>query len=74
LPTSGRIADSDQVSGTSRHGAFASDVAQFSRIVTLNNVAIVNEKAGLSMEAIAKTFIIWTTTSWQPNERPRGQK
>jgi type IV pilus assembly protein PilO len=37
-------------------GAFASDVAQLSRIVTLNNVAIVNEKAGLSMEAIAKTF------------------
>ena len=37
-------------------GAFASDVAQLSRIVTLNNISIQNEKNGLSMEAIAKTF------------------
>ena len=37
-------------------GAFASDVAQLSRIVTLNNIAIQNEKNGLSMEATAKTF------------------
>jgi type IV pilus assembly protein PilO len=37
-------------------GAFASDVAQLSRIVTLNNIAIQVEKTGLSMEAIAKTF------------------
>ena len=37
-------------------GAFASDVAQLSRIVTLNNIAIQNEKNGLAMEAIAKTF------------------
>ena len=37
-------------------GAFASDVAQLSRIVTLNNIAIQNEKTGLSMEATAKTF------------------
>ena len=37
-------------------GAFASDVAQLSRIVTLNNIAIQNEKSGLSMEATAKTF------------------
>ena len=37
-------------------GAFASDVAQLSRIVTLNNIAIQNEKTGLSMEAVAKTF------------------
>ena len=37
-------------------GAFASDVAQLSRIVTLNNIAIQNDKAGLSMEAVAKTF------------------
>ena len=37
-------------------GAFASDVAQLSRIVTLNNIAIQNEKNGLAMEAVAKTF------------------
>ena len=37
-------------------GAFASDVAQLSRIVTLNNIAIQNEKGGLAMEAVAKTF------------------
>jgi type IV pilus assembly protein PilO len=37
-------------------GAFASDVAQLSRIVTLNNIVIQTEKTGLSMEAIAKTF------------------
>jgi type IV pilus assembly protein PilO len=37
-------------------GAFASDVAQLSRIVTLNNIAIQVEKTGLSMDAIAKTF------------------
>lgn len=37
-------------------GAFASDVAQLSRIVTLNNIAIQAEKSGLSMEAVAKTF------------------
>ena len=37
-------------------GAFASDVAQLSRIVTLNNLNIQTEKNGLSMEATAKTF------------------
>jgi type IV pilus assembly protein PilO len=37
-------------------GAFASDVAQLSRIVTLNNLTIQTEKNGLSMEAVAKTF------------------
>jgi len=37
-------------------GAFASDVAQLSRIVTLNNISIQAEKNALSMEAIARTF------------------
>jgi type IV pilus assembly protein PilO len=37
-------------------GAFASDVAQLSRIVTLNNIAIQNDKNGLAMDAVAKTF------------------
>ncbi|MEO5701144.1 MAG: type 4a pilus biogenesis protein PilO [Casimicrobiaceae bacterium] len=37
-------------------GAFASDVAQLPRIVTLNDVAISNDKGVLTLEAIAKTF------------------
>ncbi len=37
-------------------GAFASDVAQLPRIVTLNDVAIANEKGNLTMEAQAKTY------------------
>lgn len=37
-------------------GAFASDVAQLPRIVTLNDVAIANDKGSLSMDAEAKTF------------------
>jgi len=37
-------------------GAFASDVAQLPRIVTLNDVSIVNDKGTLAMEATAKTY------------------
>jgi type IV pilus assembly protein PilO len=38
-------------------GAFASDVGQLSRIVTLNDVAIQTGKDGtLSMDATARTF------------------
>lgn len=37
-------------------GAFASDVAALPRIVTLNDLSIVNDKGTLSMEAVAKTF------------------
>jgi type IV pilus assembly protein PilO len=40
-------------------GAFASDVSQLSRIVTLNNIAILKKDAkdtALTMEAVAKTF------------------
>ena len=37
-------------------GAFASDVAQLPRIVTLNDVAISAEKGGLTLDAVAKTF------------------
>ena len=37
-------------------GAFASDVAQIPRIVTLNDVAIQNDKGVLTMDAVAKTF------------------
>jgi type IV pilus assembly protein PilO len=59
-----RIADfyaelpiSVRVTGTYHDmGAFASDVAQLPRIVTLNDIGIVNEKGTLTMEATAKTF------------------
>ena len=37
-------------------GAFASDVAQLPRIVTLNDVQIANEKGVLVLDAEAKTF------------------
>jgi type IV pilus assembly protein PilO len=37
-------------------GAFASDVAQLPRIVTLNDMAIANNAGTLSLEAVAKTF------------------
>jgi type IV pilus assembly protein PilO len=37
-------------------GAFASDVAALPRIVTLNDVAINNDKGTLTMDAVAKTF------------------
>jgi type IV pilus assembly protein PilO len=37
-------------------GAFASDVAQLPRIVTLNDVSIVNNKGTLTMDVVAKTF------------------
>ncbi len=38
-------------------GAFAADVANLSRIVTLNNIAIVPQKDGaLTMDATARTF------------------
>jgi type IV pilus assembly protein PilO len=37
-------------------GAFASDVAQLPRIVTLNDVSISNNKGQLKLDATAKTF------------------
>ena len=37
-------------------GAFASDVAALPRIVTLNDVAITDDKGTLTMDAVAKTF------------------
>jgi type IV pilus assembly protein PilO len=37
-------------------GAFASDVAQLPRIVTLNDLAISAEKGNLTLDAVAKTF------------------
>ena len=37
-------------------GAFASDIAQLPRIVTLNDVSINNDKGVLAMDATAKTY------------------
>ncbi len=37
-------------------GAFASDIAQLPRIVTLNDIAITNDKGNLVLDADAKTF------------------
>ena len=37
-------------------GAFASDISQLSRIVTLNDIALSTSKGGLILDAVAKTF------------------
>jgi type IV pilus assembly protein PilO len=37
-------------------GAFASDISQLSRIVTLNDIALTSSKNGLTVDAVAKTF------------------
>jgi type IV pilus assembly protein PilO len=37
-------------------GAFASDVAQLPRIVTLNDVAITNDRGVLALDATARTY------------------
>ncbi len=37
-------------------GAFASDISQLSRIVTLNDIALTTSKTGLTLDAVAKTF------------------
>ena len=37
-------------------GAFASDISQLSRIVTLNEIALTTTKSGLALDAVAKTF------------------
>jgi len=37
-------------------GKFSSDIAMLPRIVTLNNIAITPVSAGLSMDAVAKTY------------------
>jgi type IV pilus assembly protein PilO len=37
-------------------GAFASDISQLSRIVTLNDIVLSTGKGGLTLDAVAKTF------------------
>src|SRR6478752_2460289 len=51
-------------------GAFASDVGQLSRIVTLNDVSIQTDKGGvLSMDATARTFRYLDDTEVQAQRR-----
>src|SRR5258708_25378563 len=53
-------------------GAFASDVGQLSRIVTLNDVAIQTSKGGvLTMDATARTFRYLDDTEVQAQRKPQ---
>ena len=56
-------------------GAFASDVGQLSRIVTLNDVAISTDKGGtLSMDATARTFRYLDDTEVQAQRKAAAGK
>lgn len=56
-------------------GAFASDIANLSRIVTLNNLAIVPGKDGmLAMDATAKTFRYLDTDEVAAQRKAAGPK
>ena len=56
-------------------GAFASDIAHLSRIVTLNNLAIVPAKdGGLAMDATAKTFRYLDTDEVAAQRKATGAK
>jgi type IV pilus assembly protein PilO len=59
-------------------GAFAADISQLSRIVTLNNIVLTPAKDGiLSMEAVAKTFRYLDpeeVVMQKKNMKPQGEK
>ncbi|MDD2686017.1 MAG: type 4a pilus biogenesis protein PilO [Gallionella sp.] len=55
-------------------GKFASDIAMLPRIVTLNEVSINPTGAGLSMDAIAKTFRYLDETETAAQKKPAGAK
>jgi type IV pilus assembly protein PilO len=57
-------------------GSFASDVAHLSRIVTLNNLAIMpgREGAVLTMDATAKTFRYLDKDEVAAQRKPAGTK
>jgi type IV pilus assembly protein PilO len=55
-------------------GKFASDIAMLPRIVTLNEVSINPAGAGLSMDAIAKTFRYLDETETAAQKKPAGAK
>ncbi len=55
-------------------GKFASDIAMLPRIVTLNEVSINPAGAGLSMDAIAKTFRYLDEAETAAQKKPAGAK
>jgi type IV pilus assembly protein PilO len=55
-------------------GKFASDIAMLPRIVTLNEVSINPAGAGLSMDAIAKTFRYLDEAETAAQKKPAGTK
>ena len=58
-------------------GAFAADVANLSRIVTLNNLSIVapprETGAALSMEAVARTYRYLDPTEVEEQRKARAE-
>jgi type IV pilus assembly protein PilO len=54
-------------------GAFASDIAQLPRIVTLGDIAIVNSGSGLAMDAVAKTYR-YLDEQEMAQRKPKGPK
>jgi len=55
-------------------GAFASDVGQLSRIVTLNDVTIMQDKGALTMDATARTFRYLDDTEVQAQRKAAAAK
>lgn len=56
-------------------GAFASDVSQLSRIVTLNDIQLVSEKDGsLLLDATAKIYRYLDDAELQAQQKPKGAK
>ncbi len=55
-------------------GKFASDIAMLPRIVTLNDISITPNAAGLSMDATAKTFRYLSDTEAAAQKKPGGRK
>ena len=55
-------------------GKFASDIAMLPRIVTLNDIAITPNAAGLTMDATAKTFRYLSETESAAQKKPGAKK
>lgn len=56
-------------------GAFAGDIAQLSRIVTLNNITLSRARDGtLAMDCVAKTFRYLDATEVDSQRRPGGKQ
>ena len=55
-------------------GAFASDIAQLPRIVTLNDISISGAGGGLVMDAVAKTYRYLDEQELAQQRKPKGAK